>query len=100
MQVPVSREIEVEAPPEDVWEALVDEDHRERWLDEPAREIEIVEADAPHRLVWHWSDGAQPPTRVEIDVLRVAAGSRVIVTESVPAFPLPALAACFALVAA
>ena len=49
------REIEIEATPEEVWEALATEEGRERWLeDEPEREIHVETADAPHRLVWWW----------------------------------------------
>lgn len=96
----VSREIEIEAEPEEIWEALVDEDRRAGWLEEPEREVWIEEAQEPERLVWHWSDGEQPPTRVEIVIEPFAGGSRVVVTESVPSFPLPALAARFAAVAA
>jgi uncharacterized protein YndB with AHSA1/START domain len=113
----VRREIEIEASPDEVWEALIDEERREDWLGEGEgsgegsgeglgegeRTIEIEEADPPHRLVWWWSSdgagGGEGPTRVEISIVAVPAGARVIVTESVPSFPLPALAAAVALVA-
>ncbi len=91
--MPVRREIEVEASPEEVWEALVDEERRDDWLDEPGREIDVEEAQAPHRLVWWWSDGDEPPTRVEFSIVAVPRGTRVVVTESVPEFPLAELAA-------
>src|SRR6185312_9937408 len=49
------REIEIEASPEEVWEALATEEGREAWLeDEPAREILVETAEEPHRLVWWW----------------------------------------------
>ena len=35
------REIEIEASPDEVWEALATEEGRERWLDEPGREIQV-----------------------------------------------------------
>ncbi len=38
----VRREIEVDASPEEVWEALVTEEGRERWLDEPERDIPVL----------------------------------------------------------
>jgi uncharacterized protein YndB with AHSA1/START domain len=99
----VRREIEVEATPEEVWEALVTEEGRERWLDEPGRDIHVQVLDAPHRLVWWWAGADGPATRVEF--LVVAGGApeqptRVVVTESAPAFPLASLAARFALVPA
>ena len=59
----------------------------------PSREIEVEEADAPRRLVWSWSEGDDPPTRVEFSIVAVPDGARVVVTETVPMFPLPALAA-------
>ena len=95
----VRREIEVEATPEEVWEALVTEEGRERWLDEPERDIHVEVLDAPHRLVWWWAGADAPATRVEF---LVVAGSgpelptRVVVTESAPSFPLASLSARFA----
>lgn len=94
--MPARREIEIEASPEDVWEALATEEGRGRWLDEPDREVHVEAVDEPHRLVWWWWDGDEPATRVELLVVAAPAGSRVIVTESVPAFPLAALATAFA----
>jgi uncharacterized protein YndB with AHSA1/START domain len=97
----VRREIEVQATPEEVWEALVTEEGRERWLDEPERDIHVEVLDAPHRLVWWWAGAQEPATRVEF---LVVAGrgpelpTRVVVTESMPSFPLARLAARFALV--
>jgi uncharacterized protein YndB with AHSA1/START domain len=90
------REIEIEAPPEEVWEALADERERERWLGEPEREIHVEAADPPHRLVWWWWAQDEPATRVELLVVAAPAGSRVVVVESEPSFPLPALQARFA----
>jgi uncharacterized protein YndB with AHSA1/START domain len=87
-----SREIEIEATPEEVWEALADEQERERWLDEPAREIHVEAAEPPHRLVWWWWTEDEPATRVEILVVAAPTGARVLVVESEPAFPLAALA--------
>jgi uncharacterized protein YndB with AHSA1/START domain len=96
----VSREIDIEASPEEVWEALVTEQGRERWLREPDREIEVEVIDPPHRLVWWWSSDEEPRTRVEFVLVPAVAGTRVVVTESVPSFPIATLAASFALVAA
>ena len=96
----VRREVEVEAPPEDVWDALASEEGRERWLDEPDRQIVVEHAEEPHRLVWSWSREGEQPTRVEFLIVAAPAGARVIVTESAPFLPLATLAASFALVAA
>ena len=96
----VRREVEVEASPEEVFEALVTEEGRERWLDEPDRQIHIESADPPQRLSWWWASDEEPATRVEFRIVACPRGSRVVVTESLPSFPLPALVASFQLVAA
>lgn len=97
----VRREVEIEAAPEEVWESLAGEDERERWLeDDPEREIHVEVADEPSRLVWWWWSGDEPATRVEFLVVAAPAGTRVVVTETVPRFPLAAFAGSFALVAA
>lgn len=89
------REIEIEATPEEVWEALADEQERERWLDEPERTIHVEAEDPPHRLVWWWWTEDEPATRVEVLVVPAPAGARVVVVESEPTFPLATLAAHF-----
>jgi uncharacterized protein YndB with AHSA1/START domain len=96
----VTREIEVQASPEEVWEALATEEGRERWLEEPERDIHVESAEAPNRLAWWWVSPEEPATRVEFLVVAAPAGARVIVTESAPSFPLAMFAASFALVLA
>src|SRR3954447_4515319 len=91
------REVEIEADPEDVWAALATEEGREDWLEpDPEREILVERAAEPSRLVWWWWRGDEPATRVEVVVVAAPAGSRVVVTESMPALPT-ALAATFPL---
>ncbi|HVH01161.1 MAG TPA: hypothetical protein VM844_10365 [Miltoncostaeaceae bacterium] len=94
------REVEIEATPEEVWDALATEEGRERWLDEPGREIHVESQDPPHRLVWWWWEGDEPATRVEFLVVAAPAGARVMVTESAPPVPLARLAASMAAVPA
>jgi uncharacterized protein YndB with AHSA1/START domain len=98
----VRREVDIEAAPEEVWEALVTEEGRQRWLDEPDqdRAIHIEQHDAPHRLVWWWGGPEEPVTRVEFQIVALPASTRVIVTESVPSFPLAMFAASLSLVVA
>ena len=100
----VRREIDIEASPDEVFEALVTEEGRERWLGEPDREIHVESMDAPSRLSWWWASEEEPFTRVEFEIVALPAGgrelTRVRVTESAPRFPLAAMAASFALVAA
>lgn len=93
-------EVDVEASPEQVWEALVTEDGRETWLQEPDREVHIEVVQAPSRLVWWWGGEDEPATRVEFQIVAVPAGARVVVTESEPAFPISLLAMRFARVPA
>jgi uncharacterized protein YndB with AHSA1/START domain len=100
----VWREIDVEASPDEVFEALVTEEGRERWLGEPDREIHVESIDAPSRLSWWWASEEEPFTRVEFEIVALPARerevTRVRVTESSPRFPLEEMAASFALVAA
>ncbi len=93
----VRREIEIEATPEEVWDALATDEGRERWLEEDAeREIHVELAEEPSRLVWWWWRGDEPATRVELLVVAAPTGARVVVVESVPSFPLATLQASFA----
>jgi uncharacterized protein YndB with AHSA1/START domain len=92
----VRREIEIEAPPQEVWEAVSTEEGRESWLADD-REVLVEVVEAPSRLVWWWSDEQEQAfTRVELEIVAVPAGSRVVVVESTPSFPHPMLAASFA----
>ena len=99
-QEKVRREIDVEATPEEVFEALVTEEGRERWLEEPDRDIHVEHAESPHRVTWWWFSEEQPATHVEFRILALPRGARVIVTESAPRLPLAAMAAGLSLVAA
>ncbi len=94
----VRREIDVDASPDEVFEALATEEGRERWLAEPEREIHVEVLDAPHRLVWWWAAAEEPATRVEFLIVAGTEArpvTRVVVTESMPSFPLAMLAAGF-----
>jgi hypothetical protein len=95
----VRRHVDVEASPEEVFEALVTEEGRERWLEEPDRQVHIASAEPPHRLVWWWLSEDRPATRVDFRIAALPGDgtrvTRVTVTESVPRFPLPSLAAAF-----
>jgi uncharacterized protein YndB with AHSA1/START domain len=96
----VEREVELEATPEEVWEAIATQEGRARWLAEEAdREVEVELAEAPHRLVWWWSVEEGLPTRVEFLVRGAPGGSRVRVIESAPSFPIEMLARGLALAA-
>ena len=93
----VVKEVDIDASPDEVWEAISTERGREGWLDRDDAHVHVEAADAPRRLVWWWlrEDGV---SRVEIELVPAVSGTRVIVTESAPAaFPVTALARAFAL---
>jgi uncharacterized protein YndB with AHSA1/START domain len=92
----ITREVLIDAPPEEVWEAVSTEEGREAWL-EPGEEVDIqVESEEePHRLVWWWWQEDEAPRRVALTIVAVPRGSRVIVTEAAPEFPLARLQAAF-----
>jgi uncharacterized protein YndB with AHSA1/START domain len=91
----VWREVEIEATPEEVWESVSTEEGREQWLEpDPERDLVVTETDAPNRIVWWWSTGAQDEDarKVELIIVGVPGGSRVIAIESAPTLPLTMLA--------
>jgi hypothetical protein len=100
------QEADVEASPEEVFEALVTEEGRERWLQEPGREIHVESIEVPSRLSWWWASEEEPFTRVDFEIVALPASepgegrTRVTVTETAPRFPIAAMAASFDLVAA
>src|SRR5947209_2867587 len=94
----VEREIEIDAPPEEVWEAVATEEGRERWLEDD-REVVVEVVEEPWRLVWWWA-GEEAWSRVEVRLVPAVSTTRVIVTESIPSFPLTALARALAPIAA
>jgi hypothetical protein len=98
----VRREITIEASPEQVWESLISEEGRERWLGpDPGRKIYVEFAEDWGRLVWWWWwEGDEAPTRVEFLLIEDPLGAGVIVTESTPQFPLAMFASSFICVAA
>ncbi|MFL5846477.1 MAG: hypothetical protein ACJ762_17465 [Solirubrobacteraceae bacterium] len=92
----MERTIDIEASPEDVWEAISTDEGREAWLDDD-REVHVEAVEEPARLVWWWAGDAEW-TRVEITLVPLVSATRVIVRESAPSFPMTALARAWALV--
>lgn len=86
----MQREIEVDATPEEVWEAISTPEGRERWLQDD-RDVHVEAVEEPRRLVWWWAE-AEQWTRVEITLVPAVSATRVVVRETAPAFPLTALA--------
>jgi len=97
----VTREVVVDASEEEVWQAIATEDGRDRWLARDSdTDVEVEVSEQPERLVWWWtSEPGGARTRVEFLIDAVAAGTRVIVIESAPRFPLEMLASSMMLLA-
>jgi uncharacterized protein YndB with AHSA1/START domain len=96
----VERETLVQATPEEVWEALTDEDHLEEWMapeveldpieggeiavrdgeDERVGTVETVERD--ERFAFTWSRPGEGESFVEFTLEPLPAGTRVTVVET------------------
>jgi uncharacterized protein YndB with AHSA1/START domain len=83
----VEREATLPAGPDEVWEALTDDDRLEEWLgDAPDRDIEeVVEHE---RLTFTWERPGEGPSRVVFAIEAVPAGTRLVVTETQIAGPV------------
>jgi uncharacterized protein YndB with AHSA1/START domain len=77
--VEVTREIVLDAPVEEVWDALTDPEQLEEWFSEDGEERELVveEVERRRRVAYTWDEG-----RVAIQLEEVETGTRVIVTET------------------
>jgi uncharacterized protein YndB with AHSA1/START domain len=87
----VSRSVLLDAPPEQVWAALVDPEALSEWL---ADGVELVEE--AERLAFQWRREGGGPSRVELILDPVAGGTEVTVIESGLRLPAPMLAAAWA----
>jgi uncharacterized protein YndB with AHSA1/START domain len=77
--VEVTREVVVEAPLEEVWDALTEPERLEEWFSEDGerRELVIEEVETRRRVAYTWDDG-----QVAIELEEVETGTRVVVTET------------------
>ena len=75
----VTREVVLEAPLEEVWEALTDPGQVEEWFTEDGEERELVveEVETQRRVAYTREVG-----HVAIEVEEVETGTRVVVTET------------------
>ena len=75
----VTREVVLEAPLEEVWDALTDPEQLEEWFSEDGQERQLVveEVETCRRVAYTWDEG-----HVAIEVEEVETGTRVIVTET------------------
>ncbi len=105
----VTRTVELDAPAEDVWRALTEPALLGDWLDSvveldvrpggdgvlvdpdgAVRRARVDEVEPARRLALRWwpEDGSGPQSTVELDLEETAAGTRVVVTETlVPTGP-------------
>ncbi len=86
----VTHEVTINAPIEDIWEALSTDAGRDVWLEpDEDRTIVVEESEAPSRITWWWwhqSDTDEPARHVEVHVTAIPdIGTRVTVTETLPA---------------
>jgi uncharacterized protein YndB with AHSA1/START domain len=92
----VTRSVEIETDVATVWEAVADPAERALWLDDPdalARRVRVDEATPGERLVWTWwRPGDEGDASTVSVVLRPVdgGGTRVVVTETLPAVVPPA----------
>ncbi len=98
----ITREITIDAPIEEVWEALSTDAGREGWLEpEEDRALAVEETDPPSRISWWWwlESDDEPARHVDVHVVSVPGGTRVTVTETQPAIlPFARLSATLELV--
>ena len=90
----MQREVEIDATPEEVWEAISSDEARARWLDDH-RPVHVESVEEPSRLVWWWAE-EERWTRVEVTLEPLVSTTRVVVRETAPSFPLTALARAWA----
>ena len=93
----VTHEITIDAPIEDVWEAVSTEDGRDRWLESDAdRRLVVERVEPPSRISWWWwqESDTEPARYVDVRIVGVPEGTRVTVTEAEPTLvPVARLAA-------
>jgi uncharacterized protein YndB with AHSA1/START domain len=94
----VTRSVELDAGADEVWRAVTDPGERAQWLDDPdaaSRRVRVDEAAPGHRLVWTWwhpgDEGDASTVTVELSPV-LGGGTRVVVTEAIPA-PVPVVRA-------
>jgi hypothetical protein len=98
----VTQTLDLDASAEEVWDAVSTELGRERWIEpDPDRVLIVEDEQPPTRISWWWWSSDQPASHVELRVVTIPSGTRVIVTETAPgSFPLARMAASFAYVLA
>jgi uncharacterized protein YndB with AHSA1/START domain len=96
----ITREVTIDAPLEDVWEAVSTDEGRERWLEPDGdRTLVVEEAERPSHISWWWwrESDTEPARHVDVSIVAVPdGGTRVSITETQPALlPIAQLLATF-----
>jgi uncharacterized protein YndB with AHSA1/START domain len=75
----VTREVVLDAPVEEVWEAVTDPDRLEEWFSEDGEERELVveEVETGRRVAYTWDEG-----HVAIELEEAEGRTRVLVRET------------------
>lgn len=79
----ITREIELDAPAEDVWRLLADPDELAEWVGDEVREAEILRRDDDHRLTWIWAPHGVE-TQVEVELVETGDRTLLRVVERGP----------------
>jgi uncharacterized protein YndB with AHSA1/START domain len=76
--VEITREVVLDAPVEEVWDAVADPDRVDEWFSEDGEERVLVveEVETGRRVAYTWEEG-----RVAIELERAGERTRVFVTE-------------------
>jgi uncharacterized protein YndB with AHSA1/START domain len=79
----ITRELDLDAPADDIWRLLTDPDELAGWVGDEVRGAPVFSDPDTHRLTWTWApDGVE--STVELVVVEEEGRSRVQVTERTP----------------
>lgn len=75
----ITRTVVLDAPVEEVWDAVTDPERLEEWFSEDGegRELVVEEIEVGRRVAYTWEEG-----QVAIELEEAEAGTRVVVTET------------------
>jgi uncharacterized protein YndB with AHSA1/START domain len=78
----VEREATIDASPDEVWEAITDEELREEWLPLDGRTLTVETIEEAERFAFTWERPGEGESYVEFTIEAVPAGTRVVVVET------------------
>jgi Polyketide cyclase / dehydrase and lipid transport len=79
----ITREIELDAPADDVWRLLTDPDELAGWVGDEIREAEVQRRDDTRTVTWTWAPHGVE-TRVEVELVESGDHSVLRVVERGP----------------